>query len=241
MNASLKDLITISISLLSLLLSAYAVWVAQFNHGRLRMTRPTLLCLKRDFPSGIPKIFLRTCLFTTGIKGRVIENMFLRVRQARGTYTFDFWGHTENGKLSLGSGLAVGPAGVASDHHFNPREGSAEFLYVDGDYEVEVFASVIGVKQPELLQHITFSVESTQAAELIQIPTREMYLFWNADTGSYVGSVRHENRARDGSAPVGVERHEVLTTLFTDALLNSNGEEGMHAEPEETEIDPGNL
>jgi hypothetical protein len=224
-NPSLKDFITISVSLLSLLLSAYAVWVAQFNHGRLRMTRPTLLCLKRDFPSGIPKIFLRTCLFTTGNKGRVIENMFLRIRQAHGTYTFDFWGHTENGKLTLGSGLAVGATGVASDHHFNPREGSVEFLYVDGDYEVEVFASVIGLKGPQLLHCVRFSVESTQAAELIQIPTREMYLYWSADTGSYRGIVRHENRARDGSAPVGVERHEVLTAMFTDDLLHQERDE----------------
>jgi hypothetical protein len=221
-NPSLKDLFTISISVLSLLLSAYAVWVTQFNHGRLRMTRPTLLCLKRDLPSGVPKIFLRTCLFTTGSKGRVIENMFLRVRQAQGFFTFDFWGHTtESGKLTLGSGLSVGPTGVASDHHFNPSEGAVvDFLYVDGDYEVEVFASVIGRKEPQLLHRLRFSVSSTQAAELIQIPTREMYLFWSADRSSYKGNVRHENRSHDGSTPVGIERHEVLTTLFTDALLN---------------------
>ena len=235
MNPLLKDFLTIGISVVSLVVSAYAVWVAQFNRGRLQMTRPTLLCLKREIPSGLPKIFLRTCLFTTGSKGRVIENMFLRVRQAQGEFTFDFWGHTtENGKLTLGSGLPVGTAGVASDHHFNPRQGASfDFLYVAGDYQVDVFATIVGQRKSKLLDRVSFSVDSIQSAELIQIPTREMYLLWNADTRSYDGHVRHENRTADnGKVPVGIERHEVVAALFIDALLNRepDGEDNVTAE-----------
>jgi hypothetical protein len=91
-NPSLKDILTIGISVVSPLVSAYAVWVAQFSRGRLRMTRPRLLCLKRESPSGLPKIFLRTCHFTTGSKGRVIEGMYLRIRQGQEEFTFDSWG-----------------------------------------------------------------------------------------------------------------------------------------------------
>ena len=223
MNSLLKDFLTIGISIVSLCVSAYAVWIAQFNRGRLQMTRPTLLCLKREMPSALPKIFLRTCLFTTGSKGRVIEGMFLRVRQAQGEFTFDFWGHSmENGKLTLGSGLPVGSTGVASDHHFNPREGSGiNFLYVPGDYQIDVYASIVGQRKAKLLYRASFSINSLQSVELVQIPTREMYLIWNADTRSYDSHVRHVNRPSDGSnAPVGIERHEVLATLFMDALLN---------------------
>ena len=36
MDVPLKDVITILISVASLLLSGYAIWVAQFNHGRLK-------------------------------------------------------------------------------------------------------------------------------------------------------------------------------------------------------------
>jgi len=79
MGFAMKDVITTAISVVSLLFSGYALWVVQFNHGRLSMTQPTLLCLKRELPSMRPKIFLRTLLFTTGPKGRAIENMFLRV------------------------------------------------------------------------------------------------------------------------------------------------------------------
>lgn len=215
MDVPLKDVITILISVASLLLSGYAIWVAQFNHGRLKMTQPTLLCLKREFPGARPKIFLRTCLFTTGTKGHVIENMFLNVRQGHGTYKFDFWGHTENHKLTLGSGLFVGSTGVVSDHHFNPRENFCDdFLFIDGEYFIEVFATIVGRKRSEKLMDLTFNVNGLQAAELIQIPTRELYLLWNADTRSYDGHVRHDNKPLDENA-IGLAVHEALPNLFT--------------------------
>src|SRR5689334_23178870 len=106
-SPSALSIITVSMSAASFGLSGYALWVAQFNHGRLKMTQPTLLCLRRELiiTPPIPKIFLRTLLFTTGNKGTVIQSMFLRVHHPGGTFTFDFWGHTEGGKLTLGSGL----------------------------------------------------------------------------------------------------------------------------------------
>jgi len=214
MDVPMKDAIAILISAASLLLSAYAIFVAQFNRGRLKMTQPTLLCMKREFPGARPKLFLRTCLFTTGTKGRVIENMFLKVRQSNGVYRFDFWGHTENHKLTLGSGLFVGSTGVASDHHFNPRENSDDnFLFVDGEYFIEVFATIVGRKRSEKLMDLTFSIDGQQAAELIQIPTRELYLLWNADTRRYEGHVRHDNTPLDEGA-MGLAIHDALPNIL---------------------------
>jgi len=80
--------------------------------------------------------------------------MYLNVRQDYGTHTFDFWGHTESGKLTLGSGLFLGSTGIASDHHFNPREGLENFVYGGGDYLIEVFATVVGRPKPEKLTGI---------------------------------------------------------------------------------------
>ena len=142
-SSSLLPIVSGVMSVASFGLAGYALWVAQFNHGRLRMTQPTLLCLKRELTPSIPKIFLRTLLFTTGNKGTVIQSMFLRVHHPGGTFTFDFWGHTEGGKLTLGSGLFVGPTGVACDHHFNPHSGSHDLLFVPGRYRIEVFAADI--------------------------------------------------------------------------------------------------
>src|SRR5437879_3251360 len=125
----MKDIFTILLAAASFILSLYTLWVTQLHRGRLKMTRPSLVCFKREMPSGRPKIFLRTLLFTTASKGRVIENMYLRVHQPSGMYIFDFWGYAgESEKLTLGSGLFVGPTGVAFNHHFNPRHDSSDFL-----------------------------------------------------------------------------------------------------------------
>jgi hypothetical protein len=215
----IRDVLPLVISVASLLLSAYAIWVTQFNHGRLKMTRPSLLCLKREFPGARPKIFLRSCLFTTGTKGRVIEQMFLNVRNGQGAFVFDFWGHTEQGKLTLGSGLFVGSTGVVSDHHFNPREGTYDdFLYVDGEYTLDVFATIAGQRKARKLLTMTFSVGSEQAAEVIQIPTREMYLLWNADSQRYDVHVRHDNKPLEHDALA-----SALANLFAYQPSGPNG------------------
>jgi hypothetical protein len=185
----LKDTVTSTLAVASFLLSLVTLWLTQFRHGRLKMSQPTLICLKREMPAVRPKIFLRTLLFTTGSKGIVVENMYLRVHQPMGTFLFDFWGHTDAGKLTLGSGLYVGREGVACDHHFNPRHGSEEFLFHDGAYRVEVYATAVGRKQPWKLMEVTFTVDGQQAAELIQILNRELFLFWNPETRTYEAQV----------------------------------------------------
>jgi hypothetical protein len=191
-----RDTITITLAAASFLISIFTLWLTQLRHGRLKMTQPTLICLKRELPSVTPKIFLRTLLFATASKGRVIEGMYLRVHQPMGTFVFDFWGHTEAGKLTLGSGLFVGPTGVACDHHFNPRHGSEDFLFHDGEYRVEVYANTVGRKHPQKLMEVAFAVDSQQAAELIQILNRELYLFWNADARIYEAQVERPPQQR---------------------------------------------
>ncbi len=162
------------------------------------MTQPTLLCLRRDQPSGVPKLFLRTLLYATASKGRVVESMFLRVHHPYGTYTFDFWGHTESGKLTLGSGLFVGSTGVAADHHFNPRHDAHQFIFASGEYRVEIFAALVGQTAPKRLMEVTFLVDGQQSAELIQLFDVQLWLFWNAEKRSYYGQI---NRGPGVPAP----------------------------------------
>lgn len=83
------------------------------------------------------------------------------------------------------------------DHHFNRSEDDPEFSFVNGDYAVEVFATVVGQHRSEKLAELTFTVDSVQAAEIIQIPSRELYLLWNPETCSYEGQVRD-----DASSPI---------------------------------------
>jgi hypothetical protein len=190
---------TTNLAVGSFLLSIYTLWMTQLRRGRLKMTQPALICLRRELPAGTPKIFMRTLLFTTAVKGRVVENMLLRVQQPMGTYVFDFWGYGESEKLTLGSGLFVGQTGVAYNHHFNPRYGSDDFLFVAGDYRIEVFATTVGDKRAKKLRELSFTVGGEQAAELLQIMDRELWLLWNTDTRSYDGHI--ERRPRGPNRP----------------------------------------
>jgi hypothetical protein len=111
-----------------------------------------------------------------------------------GTFTFDYWGHTEGGKLTLGSGLFVGPTGVVCDHHFNPRRSaqhSQDFRFVAGRYRIEVIAADIRRSKPDRLMELTFTVDGQQAAELLlQITDTALNLHWNADSCAYEGESR---------------------------------------------------
>lgn len=129
--------------------------------------------------------------------------MYLKVHHRGGTYPFDYWGHTEGGKLTLGSGLFVGPTGIACDHHFNPRRGS-DFQYLDGGYRIEIFAVPVG-KQPTKLMEVAFTVDDWNAAQLAQIEDAAqlediaLFLVWNTDALGYDQNI--EQRPADRFRP----------------------------------------
>ncbi len=182
-----KDFFTVLLSSASFILAGYALWVAQFNRGRLKMTRPTLVCLKLEFHDRLPKFFFRMLLFTTGTKGRVVEHIFLKVHRLGKTFVFDRWAHTESGRLTPGSGLFVGPTGIACDHHFNPRRGSTDFLFAEGEYRVEVCAAIIGRSSSKRLMELAFIVRKQEAAALTAVTEVALCLLWNDDTRIYEG------------------------------------------------------
>lgn len=197
----MKDIVSLVLSAASVVISAYTFWLVQFNRGRLMMTRPTYICFRRDIGPNWPKIFIRTCLYSTGAKGMAVENLYLRVHQHHDReFIFDFWGHTDSGRLTIGSGLYVGPTGVASDHHFNFRGDPALFLPEPGTYRVEVFATVAG-KRPKQISEIKFDINGDQSAEMVQILDRQLDLCWDAVQGKFVGEIRRETSVPVRSSP----------------------------------------
>src|SRR5262249_30421219 len=123
---------------------------------------------------------------------RVIESMYVRLHNRAGTHIFDFWGYGEADKLSLGSGLFVGQTGITYNHHFILRRDKNEFLFLDGDYRLDVFASVVGDRVPSKLMEINLSVDSQTAAEMVQIVQLGAFFEWDIDAGAY--TVRLERR-----------------------------------------------
>lgn len=185
----LKDVISLLLSGASFVVSVYTFWLVQFNSGTLKMTRPTYVCLKRDAGSNWPKLFIRSCLYSTGAKGVAVENLFVRAYKDGQSYLFDYWGHTESGRMTIGSGLFVGPTGTTNDHHFNLRGKPNTLLFASGTYKIDIFATVVG-KKSQKIGDIEFDIDGQQSAELIQIPSRQLDLYWSADEEHYIGDVR---------------------------------------------------
>jgi hypothetical protein len=157
------------------------------------MTQPTYICLKRDIDPNWPKLFLRTCLYSTGAKGLAIENLIVRLHHDDDVFVFDYWGHTEGSgsrSLMIGSGLFVGPTGVSHNHHFNLRNGADTFLYEAGVYRVEIVATVVGKRSFRLME-LAFEIDGQQSAELIQRPRAvQLDLYWDSAKRTYSGDTR---------------------------------------------------
>ncbi len=177
---------SVIISLMSFAVSAWTMYFAWVKKGDLRMTQPTLVFFGFDTsPKFTAKIYLRALLYSTAAKGQVIEGMYAKLLCDGAERTFSFWGHGEIGQLTPGSGMYVGQAGVATNHHFVLPANQPKYEFVTGDYSVEVFARLVGNPTPIKLSTITLAVDGQEAAALRD---RDGVLFeLQPETGTYIG------------------------------------------------------
>lgn len=157
------------------------------------MTQPTIVFFGPDggFAAGAApsKVYLRTLLFATSRRGRVVENMFVRIKVNETTQNFAVWAYGEQNKLVRGSGLYVGETGVSANHHFvEPKDGTA-FRFVKGRYRVEVYAKLLGDRSPLLLYTLDdLEVRDEEAREMAS-QHLGLYFDWGPDSGRYVSHV----------------------------------------------------
>ena len=160
------------------------------------MTNPTLIVFTNDRvltperPT-IPKIFLRTLIYSTGKRGYVIENMFVNLRRERTVeQPFHIWGFGEK-TLVRGSGLFIDQTGHAAYHHFTQRATAPDFAFTSGQYELEVFAVRAGRAKPRRLCFVRLTVALGPDEVLEQIGSA--YWFdWDPEQNRYYG--RFERR-----------------------------------------------
>src|SRR5271170_454856 len=95
-----------------------------------------------------PKVYLRTLLFSTSKRGRVIESMHVTLSRNETRQNFNIWVHGDE-RLVRGSGLFVGETGVAA--------------FTAGHYRMDVFAKLLGDGGPILL----FSLEISREVETL--------------------------------------------------------------------------
>ena len=144
--------ISVTISVLALCVSAVTAWLTLFRRGTVKMTQPTVIFFGPDNPRSrdeppLPKVFLRTLLFATSKRGRIVESMHVSLSRNEAQQNFSIWVYGDE-RLVRGSRLFVGETGIAVNHHFlAPRDGSS-FRFIEGRYRMDVFARLAGKPKP---------------------------------------------------------------------------------------------
>ena len=163
---------SIFIAALALLVSFANYYSANLKIGQILMTKPTIFFFGWDHAEvPTPKIFMRSLLFSTSTKGRVLENLYLKVSTPNGETLFSFWGHTQgqSNSLTKGSGLFIPKNGFLADHHFNP-DPSTTILnpFSAGDYEIEIVSRQFGDSVERKLGQYKLNLDSSFVQVLAQ-------------------------------------------------------------------------
>jgi len=198
----MADPFSLTISTLALAVSGVTAWLTLFRRGTVKMTRPTIIHFGSDSSGSSeepsPKVYLRTLLFSTSKRGRVIESMYLALARNETHQNFNIWVHGDD-KLVRGSGLYVGERGVAANHHFLTPRDATSFRFTEGRYRINVYARILGDRQPTLLFTHTLEITREIAARLEE-PDTGLYFDWGPDSSRYLTHVdkRPEQRRPDG-------------------------------------------
>ncbi len=190
-----------TISVLALALSSVTAWLTLFRRGTVKMTQPTVIFLGPDAarsPSDtpLPKIYLRTLLFSTSKRGRVIESMHVALSRNETHQNFNIWVYGEE-KLVRGSGLFVGETGVAASHHFlTPRDGNS-FRFTEGHYRLDVFAHLLGDRKKTRLFSQALEISRGMGASLRE-PGAGLYLHWGPNSTRYLPHIEKRSPSSEG-------------------------------------------
>jgi hypothetical protein len=188
----MADPLSTTISVLALSVSAVTAWLTLFRRGTVKMTQPTVIYFGPDGRrSGddpvLPKVFLRTLLFATSKRGRVVESMHVSLSRHETQQNFNVWVYGDE-RLVRGSGLFVGETGIAANHHFLVPSDATSFRFTEGRYRLDVFTQLLGDTERKRLFSQTLEISAEIAAQL-QEPKNGVYFDWGPDSSRYLPHV----------------------------------------------------
>jgi hypothetical protein len=189
----MADPLSITISALALSVSSVTAWLTLFRRGTVKMTQPTVIYFGPDFPRGhadspLPKVYLRTLVFATSKRGRVIESMHVALSRNETHQNFNIWVYGEE-RLVRGSGLFVGETGVEANHHFLTPKDATSFRFIEGRYRLDVFARLLGDQKHTRLFSQTLEI-SREIEAALQEPHAGLYFDWGPDSSRYLPHVQ---------------------------------------------------
>lgn len=183
--------ISLAVATVSLFVSGLTAWLTLLRRGTVSMTQPTVIYFGPDGGGGPKaKVYFRSLLYSTAKRGRIVANMYIRLRRGETSQNLNIWVYGDV-HLHRGSGLFVPENGVAANHHFLPPSDGAQFEFLSGRYALEVFAVLVGDGKPRRLFATELEVSSEMAQALTK-PRLGLYFDWGPDAGRYHPHVRPE-------------------------------------------------
>ena len=185
----MADPVATTISIFALAVSSVTAWLTLFRRGTVRMTQPTVIFLGPDgrrHSNAVPqpKVYIRTLLFSSSKRGRIIESMHVKLSRNETRQNFNIWVYGDD-KLVRGSGLFVGETGVSANHHFLAPKDGGDFRFVEGNYSLEVYAKLLGDDAALCLLSQSLVI-SRETAIALQEPGTGLYFDWGPDSGRYI-------------------------------------------------------
>ena len=180
------------IAIVALGVSGLTMWLTLLRKGHIKMTQPTIFFFGPDGHKGLPKVYLRTLLYSTGKRGQIVESMFVKLRRGESVQTFNIWIYGDD-HLARGSGIYVGYEGITCNHHFLlPKDGTA-YEFLPGEYIGEVYISLLHSKAT-LLSRFNLSL-TEQQSDAIRKNGSGVFFDWGPDSGKYHAHI--DNRPLD--------------------------------------------
>ena len=191
----MTDPLPLTLSALALLVSATTAWLTLFRRGKIKMTQPTVIYFGPDGrnnrrENALPKVFLRTLLFATSKRGRIIESMHVKLSRNEAQQNFSVWVYGDK-DMVRGSGLFVGENGIAVNHHFLVPRDDTSFRFLSGRYKLDLFARLLGDREQTLLWSQELEISNDAARELEE-PIAGLYFDWGPDAGRYLAHIDNQ-------------------------------------------------
>ncbi|NSX55027.1 hypothetical protein [Parasulfitobacter algicola] len=177
------------------------------------MSRPTQVFIGPDGPNfeGEPKIKLNFLLYSTARTGRVLETIFVRVRNGETIQSFPIWVFGNRSGLNRGSGLYVSPEGIAGEHHFLMAADDKSFILKAGKLKIDVVARLIGDSNDIELGSCSIQV-SPEHAQALTNKNCAVFYDWGGERREYQGKIDER---------LSVEQLESFAPSIIEAIASS--------------------
>lgn len=180
--------IGIGISIASLIISLWTLWITRLRKGEVKVTKPNVIFLGPDGQSpNLKKLFIRTLMYSTSDRGNYIESMYTKILQNGKSQIFNILVYGDK-DLLRGSGLYVDKKGIASNHHFLLPASELTYDYNHGKYKIEIYVQTIGRKPKKVLEEelVVTEEQSSQMKE----KNWGLYFDWDTSSQEYYAHAR---------------------------------------------------